>query len=151
MKLTMMYFSPTHTTKKTVSAVGKIFFEKLLCETRIVDLTSLAARTREYAFDEEDVLIFGVPVYGGRIPPLLHSFLSRISGNGAKAVILTVYGNRDYDDALLELYDLMTQQNFVVCAAGGICRAAFIFGKGWCGSAGCGRFIGGSNIWVGCL
>ena len=118
MKLTMMYFSPTHTTKKTVSAVGKIFFEKLLCETRIVDLTSLAARTREYAFDEEDVLIFGVPVYGGRIPPLLHSFLSRISGNGAKAVILTVYGNRDYDDALLELYDLMTQQNFVVCAAG---------------------------------
>ena len=118
MKLTLMYFSPTHTTKKTVSAVGKIFFEKMLCETRVADLTSLVGRMREYSFDAEDVLIVGVPVYGGRIPPLLHSFLSGINGNGARAVILTVYGNRDYDDALLELYDLMVQQNFVVCAAG---------------------------------
>ena len=134
MKLTLMYFSPTHTTKKTVSAVGKIFFEKMLCETRVADLTSLAARMREYSFDAEDVLILGVPVYGGRIPPLLHSFLSGVKGNGAKAVILTVYGNRDYDDALLELNDLMTQQNFVVCAAG-----AFIGQHSYSEKVGAGR------------
>lgn len=134
MKLTLMYFSPTHTTKKTVSAVGKVFFEKMLCETRVADLTSLAGRMREYSFAAEDVLIIGVPVYGGRIPQLLHSFLKGIKGNGARAVILTVYGNRDYDDALLELYDFMTQQNFVVCAAG-----AFIGQHSYSEKVGAGR------------
>ena len=43
MRLTLLYFSPTHTTRKIVSAVGKVFFEKMLCETRIADVTSLAA------------------------------------------------------------------------------------------------------------
>ena len=50
MKLTLLYFSPTHTTKKIVSAVGKVLFEKFLCHTEIVDLTPAAAREREYAF-----------------------------------------------------------------------------------------------------
>ena len=121
MRLTLMYFSPTHTTKKIVGAVGKVFFEKLLCETRIADLTPLAARMRTYAFREEDVLIFGAPVYGGRVPPLLVSFLKGLQGNGARAVALSVYGNRDYDDALAETCGLLKGAGFCVCAA-----AAFI-------------------------
>ena len=47
MKLTLMYFSPTHTTKKIVSAVGKVFFEKLLCETAVADITPRAAPMRD--------------------------------------------------------------------------------------------------------
>ena len=62
MRLTLLYFSPTHTTRKIVSAVGKVFFEKMLCETRIADVTSLAARQRAYPFGQDDVLIFGAPV-----------------------------------------------------------------------------------------
>ena len=62
--LTMMYFSPTRTTKKIVSAIGKTFFEKMLCKTNIVDLTPLVARMRTYSFCEEDVVIFGAPVSG---------------------------------------------------------------------------------------
>ena len=107
MRLTLMYFSPTHATKKIVSAVGKVFFERMLCETRIADITPLAARMRGYAFGEDDVLIFGAPVYGGRVPPLLVPFLRGLSGNGARAVALSVYGNRDYDDALAETRDLL--------------------------------------------
>lgn len=121
MRLTLMYFSPTHTTKKVVSAVGKVFFEKLLCETRFADITSLAARMREYAFGKDDVLIFGAPVYGGRVPPLLLPFLAKLRGGGARAVALSVYGNRDYDDALAETCGLLEKSGFTVCAA-----AAFI-------------------------
>ncbi len=121
MRLTLMYFSPTHATKKIVSAVGKVFFERMLCETRIADITPLAARMRGYAFGEDDVLIFGAPVYGGRVPPLLVPFLRGLSGNGARAVALSVYGNRDYDDALAETRDLLEEAGFAVSAA-----AAFI-------------------------
>lgn len=118
MKLTLLYFSPTHTTKKIVSAVGKVLFEKFLCHTEIVDLTPAAAREREYAFGEEDIVVFGAPVYGGRVPPLLMPVLSNLRGNGARAVVLSVYGNRDYDDALLETKDIFERQGFTVCAAG---------------------------------
>lgn len=121
MRLTLLYFSPTHTTRKIVSAVGKVFFEKMLCETRIADVTSLAARQRAYPFGQDDVLIFGAPVYGGRVPALLLPFLQSLQGNGARAVALSVYGNRDYDDALAETCSLLEGAGFRVCAA-----AAFV-------------------------
>ena len=117
-KLILMYFSPTNTTKKIVSAVGKIFFERLLSETAIIDLTRISARLKEYVFTEEDILVFGAPVYGGRLPQLLVPVIDNCKGNGARAVILSVYGNRDYDDALAETADLFSERGFKICAAG---------------------------------
>ena len=108
----------THTTKKVVGAVGKVLFEKFLCHTEVVDLTPALAREREYVFGEDDVVVFGAPVYGGRVPPLLAPVLSKLQGNGARAVVLSVYGNRDYDDALLETADIFAEKGFLVCAAG---------------------------------
>lgn len=119
--LALMYFSPTRTTKKIVSAVGKVFFEKMLSKMRPIDVTPLAARLREYTFSEDDVLVFGAPVYGGRVPVLLRDLFENLQGNGARAIALCVYGNRDYDDALLEMCDLLSSRGFSVCAA-----AAFI-------------------------
>lgn len=134
MKLTLMYFSPTHTTKKVVGAVGKVLFEKFLCHTEVVDLTPALAREREYVFGEDDVVVFGAPVYGGRVPPLLAPVLSKLQGNGARAVVLSVYGNRDYDDALLETADIFTERGFLVCAAG-----AFIGEHSYSDKVGSGR------------
>ena len=112
MKLYLVYFSPTHTTKKIVATVGKVFFERLLCRAQLVDLTNIAARSHAYAFEEDDVVVFGAPVYGGRLPQLLVPVLQNMQGVGARAVVLSVYGNRDYDDALVE-----TERGFCVCAA----------------------------------
>ena len=118
MKLCLLFFSPTNTTKKIVGTVGKIFFEKLLCETRIIDLTPLAARLRTYSFAEDDIVIFGAPVWGGRVPALVAEAVRGMHGCGARAVALSVYGNREYDDALLETRDLLEGAGFSVCAAG---------------------------------
>lgn len=118
MKLTLMYFSPTGTTKKIVARIGKVFFEKMLCDTRPVDLTKLATRMRPCAFAEGDVLIFGAPVYAGRVHALVSEYIKSLQGNGARAVAVSVYGNRDFDDALSETCDLLTAQGFCVCAAG---------------------------------
>ncbi len=115
--LYIAYFSPTGTTRRIAASVGKALFETFLCRTQVVDLTPPAARLRGRTFAEEDVVVFGAPVYGGRVPPLLLPALRLWNGGGAKAVVLSVYGNRDFDDALLETKDLFEERGFTVCAA----------------------------------
>ena len=49
--------------------------------------------------------VIAVPSYGGRVPQVAVDRISEIKGNGAKAVLLCVYGNRAYEDTLTELED----------------------------------------------
>jgi ferredoxin len=79
------------------------------------------ARNKRASFLKGNIVIFGVPVYAGRVPRVLLEYVRTINGNGALAVAVVVYGNRDYDDALIELTDLLESQGFIVTAA-----AAFI-------------------------
>jgi len=69
-------------------------------------------------FNSRDTVVLGMPVYGGRLPDLALSRIDSIQGHGALAVIAVVYGNRAYEDALLELKNLMTDKGFLVIAAG---------------------------------
>ena len=62
-----------------------------------------------------------LPVYAGRVPQISLERLSVLKGNGQKAVAVVVYGNREYDDALLETKDALEANGFFVVAA-----AAFI-------------------------
>jgi len=59
-----------------------------------------------------------MPVYAGRLPDLALARFKPVRGNGAAAVVIAVYGNRDFDDALLELKQIATDQGFRVIAAG---------------------------------
>lgn len=70
---------------------------------------------------EDELAIFAVPVYEGRIPPVILERFSKISGNKGPAVVIVVYGNRDYEDALVEMQDTVTAKGFTVVAA-----AAFV-------------------------
>ena len=71
--------------------------------------------------NKEELVLFGAPVYGGRIPPLAAKRLSRLKGNQTPAVVIVVYGNRAFEDALLELSDLVRARGFIPIAG-----AAFI-------------------------
>lgn len=82
------------------------------------DWTFPEGRAAARTLGAEDVLVFAFPVYAGRIPPLLMEPLARLAGHGARAVPLAVYGNRHYDDALLEAVDLFVANGFSVPAAG---------------------------------
>ena len=68
-------------------------------------------------------LLVVMPVYGGRLPAIAVQRLREIRGNDSPAIAVVVYGNRAYDDALLELRDILTANGFKVVAA-----AAFIAG-----------------------
>lgn len=108
-KITGIYFSATDNTKKCVSAMVDCF-EK---EKVLIDIT----QNKEYErvdFCQSDFVIFGAPVYAGRLPYAARQRFQSFFGHNTKCVIIVSYGNRDYDDALIELKDLAEQQGFIV-------------------------------------
>ena len=66
----------------------------------------------------EGVAVVAVPVYAGRVPQLFLERFKNITGSDIPAVIAAVYGNRHYDDCLLELKDICRKQGFNIIAAG---------------------------------
>ena len=68
-------------------------------------------------FAENDFALFGIPVYYGRVPALFTEYLKGITGNGTPAALIATYGCRDYEDALLELKDIVEKNGFKVIAA----------------------------------
>lgn len=122
-KINTMYFSATGTTKKVVCGIASKILDNTNKTLTIntIDFTLPAAREESVAFTKDDVVIVGVPVYAGRVPNVLLKYLNSAKGNAALAVAVVVYGNRNYDDALIELLDILELNDFKVIGA-----AAFI-------------------------
>jgi len=112
----LVFFSPTGSTKTIVGHIG----QGLDAPTFPLDLT-LSAECGERLADGE-IAVIGVPVYAGRVPALAAARLRQgVRGDGRAAVLVVVYGNRAFEDALLELRDLARELGFVPVAA-----AAFV-------------------------
>lgn len=75
----------------------------------------------------EDVLLFCMPVYGGFIPKICADMAENLKGSHTPAVIAAVYGNRHYDNALLQMKDILTARGFRVIAAGAFLAEHSIF------------------------
>lgn len=116
-QLHLLYFSATGTTARVVKAIA----EGMNARGKEYDLTVPFYRARDVNYGENDVVIVGSPVYGGRIPDFLAECLARVKGRQTPVVLVVVYGNRDYDDALLELKNILEPNGFI-----GIAGAAFI-------------------------
>lgn len=101
MKCTQIVFSPTGGTKR----VADIVSGKLADDIRFIDLTDAKAAFSQTAFQTGDTAVIAVPSFGGRVPAVAVERLRGIKGSGAKAVIVCVYGNRAYEDTLVELQD----------------------------------------------
>ncbi len=116
--LNLIFFSPTRTTKKIVEAVATGLNSE---STRILDLTYPDVSVKVPEGCRSDLAVIGAPVYAGRLPGTMTSRFNFVKGGGTPAVIVVVYGNRAYEDALLELYELALQAGFIPIAA-----AAFV-------------------------
>ncbi|MBQ3076969.1 MAG: 4Fe-4S binding protein [Clostridia bacterium] len=114
-KGTSMIFSPTGGTRRVATVFAEALFGEAPAQS--IDLTERALNLSLRRFGPEDVCVVAVPVYGGRIPAPAAARLGRMSGGRAKAVPIVVYGNRDYEDALLELYDILSDRGFDCVAA----------------------------------
>src|ERR1700690_2267706 len=99
----LIYFSPTQTTRKVVENIAQGI---QIVPVEHVDLTLPPAGMRERVEMHDELAIIGSPVYAGRLPVDVISRFRHLKGNATPAVIVVVYGNRAYEDALLELRDL---------------------------------------------
>lgn len=113
MKLYDIVFSPTGGTKK----VSALVTGALEGEVTSVDLIDSKADFRSVQLKQEDVAVISVPSYGGRVPAVAVERLAMLNGHGARAVLVCVYGNRAYEDTLVELEDTVKQAGFRVIAA----------------------------------
>jgi ferredoxin len=111
----LIYFSPTGTTRKVIEGIVQGVH---IDTVEHIDLTSPDPKKRKIYEMHEELTIIGSPVYGGRLPFDMISRLQRFKGNDTPAVIVVVYGNRAYEDALLELRDLALGSGFHPIAAG---------------------------------
>lgn len=121
-KTTTVYFSATYTTKRIVEHVAN----QLSDEITTYDITNEDS-LEEMTIPKEELLIVGIPVYAGRVPAMAVDRIRRFKGEGTPAVAIAVYGNRDYDDALLELSDILSDNGFQVISAGAFIAQHCIF------------------------
>ena len=118
MKIHAFYFSPTHTTEQITTQIGLSLKNSLGYCLENFPLTKAPFRDTIRHIPSGDILLLGLPVYSGRIPSLLENTLQNIKGNGNPAIIVSIYGNRNFDDALLEMKDILVGNSFNVIAAG---------------------------------
>lgn len=114
---TIMYFSPTGSTRKIVHAIASSAGLSP-CE---MDLTTPGIPDEKMQFGKDHFLLLGFPVYSGRVPETLRERLKFLQGNNTPVAFIATYGNREYDDALLEMRMLLAEKGFVCVAA-----AAFV-------------------------
>lgn len=117
-KVCAVYFSPTGTTERTVKTIAHAISKKLEIPTEIMNFTTPKHREQTLVFAADELVVFGVPVIAGRVPNVLLKFLATMKGNGAPAVPVVLYGNRNYDDALIELRDILENAGMHTIAAG---------------------------------
>ena len=103
-----LFFSPTGGTRKAASLFAHSFSSHVEEHSLEQPVTG---------FSSDDFVVVALPVFTGRLPAYAREKLKAINGGGAKTVAMTVYGNRDFEDALLELQDLLIEQNFRPVAA----------------------------------
>ena len=102
----LVYFSPNGTTQSVVRAIARGINPGT---TEEIDITKPAARVQPLQTSESDLLIIGVPVYMGRVPAIVRDWLNAIAARNTPAVCVVLYGNRTYEDALLELRNIVTK------------------------------------------
>lgn len=107
-----LVFSPTGGTRKVAHAITKSW--KNVAD---IDFTDLNIDLEHCSFSKDDLVLIAMPSYGGLAPQFALNRISIVSGNGAKCVIAAVYGNRAYEDTLVQMEDAASKCGFKVIAA----------------------------------
>lgn len=113
MRVVEISFSPTGGTKR----IADMLCEHLSLDFETIDLTDSRCDFSKVFMQKEDITVLAVPSYGGRVPEPAAERISKIVGNGCKAVLMCVYGNRAYEDTLAELQDIAQAAGFQAVAA----------------------------------
>jgi len=111
----LIYFSPTGTTQKVLERIA----EGIAVEhVEHINLTLPEGAQQTIAPLSDELAIIGAPVYGGRLPVTAINRFKQIKASKTLAILIVVYGNREFEDALLELKNLAIELSFIPVAGG---------------------------------
>lgn len=120
-KLHIIYYSPTHTSKKIARSIGE---GTGIARRQETDLTT--DRSKAEITVKDAICVVAVPVYGGLVAPTAAERILRLKAVNCVAVPVVVYGNRDYEDALVQLRDQLRRQGFTPLCRSGLHRRTFL-------------------------
>lgn len=115
-EIELVYFSATGTTKKIIHTIGDALSGRKNDHNLL-----LKSIKDDFPVAADHLTVAAMPVYNGRLPDYCTQSLMHLKGNKTPAIAVVVYGNREYDDALLELKTLLEKNGFFVIGA-----AAFV-------------------------
>lgn len=115
-KYNLVVFSPTGGTIKVAQHIALELSGQTSFETLDITVNDCAVKDKRFVTDELTIVAY--PVYGGRIPAPMAERMIALKAENAPAVMVTVFGNRAFDDALLEGKNILTTAGFNVVAAG---------------------------------
>ncbi|PLX67129.1 MAG: FeS-binding protein [Denitrovibrio sp.] len=112
-KLHLIYFSPTGTTRKVLTSFAEGFSGYKVIHH---DLTHSA--TPPKILIKSGIAVFGMPVYGGRAQVTALRRMRKITGAQTPSVVIGLYGNREFEDAIVEMRDVIKDVGFTPIAGG---------------------------------
>ncbi len=105
-----IYFSGTDTTKRIMHILGAD-------DRNSINITAGKPDGGALTFGADDLVFVGFPIYGGRVPQVVLDRLATLNGGRCMLVVVGVYGNRHYDDALKEMQAFAEKHGCRVVAA----------------------------------
>jgi ferredoxin len=111
-KAAAVYFSPTGGSAKNALSIARALDQQALD----IDVTLASTAPAAMTFGKNELVVFGAPVYIGRIYRGVLDRLESFCGDQTPCIVTVSYGNRHYDDALLELSDFVSERGFVPVA-----------------------------------
>ena len=112
MKYYQIVFSPTGGTEKVAKAVTRSW-----PQVEMIDLSASATNYKDISLEKNSLVIIAMPSFGGVAPQLALNRLAMIKGNESKCAIAVVYGNRAYEDTLVQMEDYAQKAGLQVIAA----------------------------------
>lgn len=132
MRIRAIYFSPTGTTRQITSAVARQLAKRLGCDLMETPYTLPRQRMEFPPIEDDQIVVWGSPVYAGRIPNKTLEFIEQaIVGKSNAAIAIAVYGNRSFGDAAAEMCGRLEAGGMhAVAAAAMVARHAFASAAG---------------------
>ena len=106
-------FSPTGGTEKVTDVIASVWDNDIIN----IDLSDRNTDFSQYILQKNDLIIAAVPSFGGRVPATAIERLKEIKGCSCPAILIVAYGNREYEDTLIELGDTLAAEGCIAVAA----------------------------------
>ena len=111
----VIYFSATGTTEKVLESIAKGITVEVV---EHINLTLPEGARQSILPFSDELVIIGAPVYGGRLPVDAINRFKQLKASKTLSILIVVYGNREFEDALLELKNLAIELGFNPVAGG---------------------------------